>query len=75
MGGHWIQAIHFEDDQAMTANTKEGLQNIMTKLNEVVEQYGMRINKTKTKVMKIDKGEYEQFQIKIVGITLEQSTS
>ena len=72
MGGHRIQAIRFADDQAMTANTKEGLQNIITKLNEVVEQYGMRINKTKTKVMKIGKGEFEQLQIKIDGTTLEQ---
>ena len=72
MGGHWIQAIRFADDQAITANIKEGLLNIMTKMNEVVEQYGMRINKTKTEVMKIGKGEYEQLQIKINGTTLEQ---
>jgi len=72
IGGHWIQAVRFADDQAMTANSAEGLQTIMTKLNEVVERYGMRINKTKTKVMKIGKGEYEQLLINIDGQVLEQ---
>ena len=46
--------------------------NIMTKLNEVVERYKMRINKNKTKVMKIGKGEQEQLQIEIRGNILEQ---
>jgi hypothetical protein len=72
MGGHLIQAVRFADDQAMTANTAKGLQTIMTKLNEVVERYGMRINKSKTKVMKIGKGEQEQLQINIDGQILEQ---
>ena len=62
IGGHRIQAVRFVDDQAMTASTADGLQNIMTKLNEVVERYKMRINKNKTKVMKIGKGEQEQLQ-------------
>ena len=30
-------AVRFADDQAMAASTADGLQNIMTKLNEVVE--------------------------------------
>ena len=72
IGGHRIQAVRFADDQAMTASTADGLQNIMTKLNEVVERYKMRINKNKTKVMKIGKGEQEQLQIEIGGNILEQ---
>ena len=44
----------------------------MTKLNEVVERYKMRINKNKTKVMKIGKGEQEQLQIEIGENILEQ---
>ena len=39
IGGHLIQAVRFADDQAMTASTAEGLQSIMTRLNEVVERY------------------------------------
>jgi hypothetical protein len=72
MGGHLIQAVRYADDQAMTANSTEGLQNIMTKLNNVVESYGMRINKNKTKVMKIGKGANERVQIKINDQLLEQ---
>ena len=72
IGGHRIQAVRFADDQAMTASTADGLQNIMTKLNEVVERYKMRINKNKTKVMKIGKGEQEQLQTEIRGNILEQ---
>ena len=44
----------------------------MTKLNKVVERYKMRINKNKTKVMKIGKGEQEQLQIETGGNILEQ---
>ena len=72
MGGHRIQAVRFADDQAMAASTADGLQNIMTKLNEVVERYKMRINKNKTKVTKIGKGKQEQLQLKIGGNILEQ---
>ena len=74
MGGHRIQAVRFADDQATEASTADhdGLQNIMTKLNKVVERYKMRINKNKTKVMKIGKGEQEQLQIEIGGNILEQ---
>ena len=49
MGGHLIQAVRLADDHAMTANTAEGLQAIVTKLNEFVENYGMRIRKTQDK--------------------------
>lgn len=71
-GGHQIQAVRFADDQAMTASTKEGLQIIMDKLNEVVESFKMRINKSKTKVMMIGRGEPEQLRIDIGGTVLEQ---
>ena len=56
----------------MTASTTEGLQSIMTKLNEVVESCGMRTYKTKTKVMKIGKGGNDQIQINIDCQVLEQ---
>jgi hypothetical protein len=72
IGGHLFQAIRFADDQAMTASTAEGLQTIMTKLNEVVERFKMRINKNKTKVMIISRREPEQLQIEIGGQVLEQ---
>jgi hypothetical protein len=72
VGGHIIQAVRFADDQAMVADSKVGLQNIMTKLNEVVGHYKMKINEKKTKVMMIGKEEAQQVQISINGNTLEQ---
>jgi hypothetical protein len=57
--GHLIQAVRFAEDQAMTANTTERLKTIMANLNDVVERYEMRINKSKTKAMKIGKSEHE----------------
>jgi len=72
VGGHLIQAVRFADDQAMTASSAEGLQSIMTKLNEVVERYKMRINIKKTKVMKIGRNQGDDLHISINGIELEQ---
>ena len=72
VGGHIVQAVRFADDQAMIAQTAEGLQNIMTKPNEVVNRYKMKINEKKTKVMKIGKEVEEQIRITINGNTLEQ---
>ena len=48
------------------------LTNIMNKLNVVVERFGMRINKSKTKIMKIGRGVPEQLHIKIDDTELEQ---
>jgi len=72
VGGHVIQAVRFADDQAMIASSVEGLQNIMTKLNNIVKNYKMKINEKKTKVMKIGRGEAEQVKIVINGNELEQ---
>jgi len=74
VGGHIIQAVRFADDQAMVASTAEGLQSIMTTLNEIVERYKMRINRKKTKVMKIGKNLGEALHISINGVELEQVT-
>jgi len=45
-----VQAVRFADHQAMLASTVEGLQHIMSKLNEVAQNYKMKINE-KTKVI------------------------
>ncbi len=34
IGGQWFKDVRFADDQAMVSNTEEGLQSIMTKLND-----------------------------------------
>ena len=67
-----MQAVRFADDQAMIASSVNGLQNIMTKLNNRVKDYKMKINGKKTKVMKIGRGEAEEVKITINGNELEQ---
>ena len=46
-------SIRFADDKAMASNTNAGLQRIMNDLNEAGKRYGMKINISKTKVMRI----------------------
>ena len=48
-----LQSIRFADDQAMVSDTKTGLQRIMDRLSATAEEYGMKINTKKTKVMTI----------------------
>jgi retron-type reverse transcriptase len=55
VGGHLVQAIRFADDQAMVANTVKALQRLMDALDKTSEEFGMRINIKKTKVMVISK--------------------
>ena len=40
----------------MVADSEDGLQRMMSCINEVVERYDMKINIKKTKVMKIGNG-------------------
>ena len=67
-----MQAVRFADDQAMVANSNAGLQRIMDKLNKTSEEYGMKINLKKTKVMRISRKEGSKITIKIDGVKLEQ---
>ena len=66
-----IKDVRFADDQAMIASTETGLQRIMDNTNRVVNQYGMRINRKKTKVMKIGR-EQGRLNIEVDGKVLEQ---
>jgi len=72
VGGHFVNAVRFADDQAMLANSKVGLQIIMYALNKTTQKYGMRINIKKTKVLRISKNEAKQLNICIDGNKLEQ---
>ena len=53
VGGEYVKAVRYADDQAMTARTEIGLQKMINEANRVVKSYGMKINIKKTKVMKI----------------------
>src|SRR6218665_1470346 len=56
VGGRWIKALRFADDQAMVAKSQKGLQAMMDRLDRTSREYGMKINTKKTKVLKISKG-------------------
>ncbi len=71
VGGRLIQVIKFADDQAITASTNNGLQRMMELVNNKANEYGMKINIKKTKVMKISKNG-GGVKIKIDGIQLDQ---
>jgi hypothetical protein len=45
VGGNLIQSIRFADDQAVTADSNEGLQRLMDALSKSCKDYDMRINK------------------------------
>ena len=55
VGGQLVRDVRFADDQAMLDETESGLQIVMDRLSHTAEDYGMKINVKKTKVMKISK--------------------
>jgi len=56
-GVRLVQAIRFADDQAITASSEKDLQRMMKALERISEEYRMRINLKKTKVMMFTKGQ------------------
>ena len=56
VGRHLIKSLRFTDDQATIASSVKGLQDMMTRMNDTAESFGMKTNTKKTKVMKIGKG-------------------
>ena len=48
VGGHLIKTVRFADDQATLATSVEGLQLMMDKMQETVEEYRKMINVKKT---------------------------
>ena len=55
VGGMLERDVRFADDQAMVASSQEGLQRIMSALDETARAYGMKINIGKTKVMRVSR--------------------
>ena len=51
--GRRIKCIRFADDMALQAEYERMLKNMLMELNERCEDYGMKINVTKTKAMVI----------------------
>ena len=55
IGGELVAAVRYADDQAMMSHTNAGLQRIMDARNDAGKDYGMKINRKKTKLMRISK--------------------
>ena len=67
-----MQDVRFTDDYGMVADTKSGLQKIMERLSATAEEYGMKINIKKTKVMRVSKSEGGRVSIMIEGKRLNK---
>ena len=55
VGGHLIKTVLLADDHVTLASSIKGLQLMMDKIQETTEEYGMKINVKKNKVMKTSK--------------------
>jgi len=64
-------ALRFAYDQAMIAASQKGLQRMMDRLNKISEEYDMKINIKKTKIMRISSGKERTVKISIDGKELE----
>ena len=75
VGGERLAAVRYADDQAMIAITNVGLQRIMDRLVEVGNRYNMKVNGTKTKIMRISIKKNKKIIIIIEGMKLKQVQS
>ena len=50
-----LKYIRFADGQGMVADTEQGLQTIMNRLNDVLKEYDMTINIKNTKVTRVSR--------------------
>ena len=70
-----FNSVSFADDQALISQSAKGLQALVDALDERCEEYGMRINYKKTKVMwfcKASQARNVRLKIKGGGEKLEQ---
>ena len=75
VGGERLAAVRYADDQAMIAITNVGLQCIMDRLVEVGNGYDMKVNGTKTKIMRISIKKNKKITVIIEGMKLKQVQS
>ena len=71
ISGRQINNLRYADDIVLIATSKEELQRLLDKLNQVSGNYGMRINTKKTKVMAATRNG-EILNISVSGKRLEQ---
>jgi len=74
VNGHWINNIRYADDTVLIAETENDLQHMVNRIRMESEPIGLKINKSKTKVMKISKKSniINIINIKLDDVSLEQ---
>ena len=72
VGRQLLRDIRFADDKGMVAGSERELQSIMGKLYAKAQEYDMKINVKKTKVMVVSKEAGLKASITIDGQTVEQ---
>ena len=72
VGGKIVNMIRYADDKAVVASSQKGLQELMTRLNKVTRDYGMKINVKKTKTMYISRKGKGKVHVQIDGGNVEQ---
>ena len=71
IGGKKIKCIRFADDIALLAEYERMLKKMLMELNERCEDYGMKINMSKTKAIVIGR-KSKKIHIQINGESIEQ---
>lgn len=71
IGGRKIECIRFADDQVILAESKEEVKEMLSDLNRKCLEYGMKINKKKTKCMIIG-GKEESLRMEVEGVEIQQ---
>jgi len=76
IGGRQVNNLRYTDDTVLLAGNVEELQNMITKVKETSEKYGLRLNTKKTKVMVVKKtakfGQLTGVNIQIEGQRIEE---
>ena len=70
VGGMMFKSVRFADDQALISQSARRLQALVEAPEDRCEEYGMRINHKKTKVMwfcKASRARNERLKIKVGG--------
>jgi len=69
-----ITNLRYADDAVLVADSRRKLQDMINRLNEACEEYGMAINVKRTKVMVLGHKEGFKCQIALNGSFLDQVT-
>ena len=76
IGGRQVNTLRYADDTVLLAGNVEELQNMITKVKETSEKYGLQLNAKKTKVMVVKKtaklGQLTGVNIQIEGQRIEE---